>query len=236
MNLKKNVAMLAAVMCAVSIRSSAQSSSDLAAWEALVVTPIGAFAPQPFGSGTSLAVRYGRMSKGGATTSNFGAGVRLGPLGINAGITKPDCLSGETCGVYMAAVDLNLPIISTAMGSGTLKIGLDPAAGYAKPRDSNIDANFMSAAVSLPFELSFPLGSSATLTPYLVPGFGYGRVSGSASTESVSSTESGTRTMFGGGLAIGTSMFQISAGFQKVFLTDAPTVIGVNLSIGGGHK
>ncbi len=230
MNAKKTVVMLAAGMCALSVRSSAQTTGDMTAWVALVTTPIGALAPLPSGSGTALDIRYGRMSNSGATTSNFAAGLRFGAFGIQAGITKPDCISGQTCGVYMAGIDLNVPIISREMGSGTFEIGLNPAAGYAKPRDSAIDGYFASAAVSLPFALSFPMGSSARVSPYVAPGFGYGRVSGGGS------TESGTRAMFGGGLAVGTSMFQVSAGFQKVFLTDAPTVIGVNLSIGGGHK
>ena len=66
---------------------------------------------------------------------------------------------------------------------------------------------------------------------FIVPGFGFGRVSDD---EDDVDSESGTRPMLGGGFSIAgrQSSFALHVGFQKVFVEDGDMSIGLGMSFG----
>ncbi|HKW12053.1 MAG TPA: hypothetical protein VJO33_16825 [Gemmatimonadaceae bacterium] len=66
------------------------------------------------------------------------------------------------------------------------------------------------------------------IAPFLTPGFGWGRLSGSG--DSIS----GTRFLLGGGVTLQslTNDIGVNVGFQKVFIDRGETMFGVSLIFG----
>jgi hypothetical protein len=83
---------------------------------------------------------------------------------------------------------------------------------------------FWSASVGLP--LAVVAGSTELrLAPFLTPGLGFGYATGGGE------SESGTRFMLGGEIGIlMRNSFGLSASFQKPFIQDGKTTLGVNVS------
>jgi hypothetical protein len=105
--------------------------------------------------------------------------------------------------------------------AATLTIGLNGELGFGKPEGGTI----WSATAGLPVALVAGAGSGLRLAPFLTPAFGFGYVTGQGE------SESGTRMLLGGGVGImGANRFGVSVGFQKVFIEDGQTTIGINAS------
>ena len=100
----------------------------------------------------------------------------------------------------------------------------DPTVGYAHPNDASGTA--LSGALNIPVSASFKVGGNALVVPFVSPGIGYGRVSGSGS------SAGGSRNMLGGGVTIASarSFSGVTISAHKVFIVDAPTVYGIGFS------
>ena len=232
----KHATLLVAATCALTGPACAQTVGDAVAWVALTTTPVGGLPPMPSGA-TAFVARYGRLSEDGGAVSNVSAGVRVGvfsngSLTIEAGISRPVCAVDAECALYVFGLELVVPVMSRAIGADDsrtkLNVAVSPSAGLATPRARGAEGTMSSVAVSIPLSLSAPAGSVVRLTPFISPGFGYGRFS--AGGESAS----GTRPMLGGGLAISNarSTLGMTVSFRKVFLQRAPTMFGVGVSVG----
>jgi hypothetical protein len=233
--MKKLIATVAfATLAGVVQPAQAQDVSDLAAFLGLSTTPYGALpavvSPGMTGAkGQVWDLRYGRFSQdGGATFSafglggNFGVGAR-GRLGIDVGYQTCD----EDCdGSIMAGVDYNINLVQHRLGAAadasSMIIGFRPALGYGKPED----ITSMSLTAEFPISMTFKVGTRTHMVPFLSPALGWGRIS--ADDES----ESGTKTVLGGGLGFTNVVGNIGVnlGFRKIFVEDAPTQWGLGMS------
>ncbi len=222
----------AALVVGAAAPAAAQDANDAVAFFALISTPYGALpavASGPADAGPSLDVRYGRYSFEGSNYSinNIGLGGNFAAAGGRMGIML-GMVNGEAGdGAKMAGVDYNRSVWSRPVGastSNTVSLALHPAIGYGKFDD--VDVNSLSAAVDLPVQVAMSTGNGMQVVSFLAPGFGYGRLSDGTS------SESGTRTVLGGGvglLNIGGGL-GVNLGFRKIFLADAPTQWGLGMS------
>jgi hypothetical protein len=231
MRTRHTISLLALVAIASPARAFAQDVGDFAAYAALILTSVGAFVPlapvTSAASGSAFVIRYGNLDPGGSGGSlhNFSLGGDMATQHGRFGFT----LGGSDCdgckGNIMAGIDY-----TALLTQDVLSIGLRPALGFSKPLGEG-------AGTALSLGLSLPVGAKLggvtgpVFVPYIVPGFGFGRVSDDE--EDVDS-ESGTRPMLGGGFSIAgrQSSFALHVGFQKVFVEDGDMSIGFGMSFG----
>ena len=226
-------AAVGALLLGTSPAAGAQDIEDFVAFAGLTRTPVGAFAPlSPRSEGRpTFDLRYGRMKFDGDddAVNNFGIGgsFAAGPttLHLSGGVlTCNGCRSLVMLGADLTAALATRPLGTN--GNADFSVALQPSIGYGKGTgDDGVTA--LSVGLGLPLSISIGRGDGARVVPFLTPGYGYGRLSGSGD------EDSGTRTMLGGGLAftnLGGSM-GIHLGFQKVFLEDAPTTFGLGFSL-----
>lgn len=224
------------LLIAVAAQSlGAQSNGDAAAYAVLIATPQGALPPilsspmlysiqpQP-----RLGVRYGHIAFNTASANtfagdvNFAAGSRT-VIGVTAGYETYTCDGCE--GHFLAGARAEGRLTSAPLGTGSdaslLTVGLDGEMGFAKPRGSTA----LSITTGLPVALVAG-GPTLKLAPFLTPGLGWGRVTSSGN------SDSGTRFLLGGGVAIRSTRHSLGAnfGFQKVFIDNGETMFGVNLT------
>jgi len=209
---------------ASSAQASAQDEGDLAAYFALTFTPVGGFVPHPIppaGAGNAFVVRYGHLDLGLQSLHNFAIGGDFGAGRGRLGLT----LGGTTCdgcdGNIMAGVDY-----AAVLTQNVLSIAFRPALGFSRPLEGS--GTLVSLGLSLPISAELSEATGPIFIPFIVPGFGIGRVS------SDEDSESGTRPTLGGGLSIAgrQSAFAVHLGFQKVFLDGGETTFGLGVSIG----
>jgi hypothetical protein len=235
------VAMIAAcAITAVPRESEAQSENAFVGWIGLVTTPVGAFTPYaPAGTaargGTSVGVqaRYShwQFAADDDNTTNVGAGLVIGRGALRTAIelgrrTVKDC---DDCASLMGGLDMHVGLLERALdGSMTLGLAINPALGFGQLGDSEDDVTSLAGALSVPISLAVRAGSGVRVIPFVSPGFGLARLSG----DGESST--GSRAMLSGGLALaGVNMpVQLTASARKIFMEEAPTVLGVGVSIG----
>jgi hypothetical protein len=222
---------IAALACiAAPADGRAQDESDFVAYIALNFTPPGAFAPVVTRTmlreaGTDVALRYGRFDFFDAATNNLALtwmrGTGAGSVTLTAGYLNPDC---DGCdGHFLAGVGGDLRMLTNPVGTGPgamlLTVGLSGEVGFGKPDDGTI----WSATAGLPLALVVGGSQGLRLAPFLTPGFGYGYIS------SAGESESGTRAMLGGGMGIlGQGGFTVTVGFQKVFIEEGETTLGIS--------
>jgi hypothetical protein len=221
-----------AVITALSARDvRGQSDNNGAGWVALMVTPIGALTPiGPAAANDTmwyqLQLRYGHwQSEGVANMHTFGFGVALRTgstrMVIEFGYARD--ASCQDCNYTMLGVDLDVPLIQqTESETGRLRVALNPAAGIGDGSGTAV-----SGALSVPFSVAFPAGDMS-LIPFISPGIGYGR--SWAGNESAGAP----RSILAAGIRVARerSALRVTISAHKVFLTGAPMVYGVGLSIG----
>lgn len=161
--------------------ASAQDIDDIAAFAALTFTPTGGLVPLPppiAGRGSAFLLRYGMLdfSNGGPTLHNIVAGgdfaTSNGRFGAALGYSTCDGCDGN----IMASMDY-----TASLTQGKAMVAVRPALGFSKPTEGSGSA--LSLAVSLPLGVDLST-DGPHLIPYLVPGVGYGRVSGDDDSES----------------------------------------------------
>lgn len=228
MQVRLGLPLLVLATLATSTASRAQQDDgDLAAYIALVFTPVGAFAPAPPPLSptrrTAFVARYGRIDFGDASVNHFAVGVDLvagpGRIGLTAGRTTCEDCDGN----WLAGIDYTHSLVKDK----PISVAIRPAIGYSKPSDASGSA--VSLAFTVPIGADLSAASGPILTPYIVPGFGIGRVSGGGD------MESGSRPMLGAGFAIAGRESNVSAhiGLNKVFVDGGDMLVGVGFSIGG---
>ena len=217
--------LVALILIANPTRVNAQDLGDIAAYAALSFTPVGGLVPlPPSGSaarGSAFVARYGNLDLGDPSLHSFSFGGDLATAHGRFGLT----VGGSTCdgcdGNFMAGLAYTAPLTQNV-----LSVALRPALGFTKPLEGGGTA--LSLGLSLPVGVELSGATGPVFTPYLVPGFGYGRISDDGD------SESGTRPMLGGGIAIAgrQSTFAVHLGFQKVFIDEGETTFGLGMSIG----
>lgn len=202
----------------------AQDPGHYAAYSALTLTPQGAFAPLAPTFRPEYALRYGRMEWQGFVVNNFAVALRFPgatrSASLTAGIlTCHACSPGITVGG-----DLDMPLASRGRESARFQIELRNALGIALSTGEE-DRRAMSASVSVPFSLS--AGTELRLTPFFIPGIGFGRLS------VADRSEAGIRLMIGLGLALQNAPRTLGAtiGMQKILIQDGNAVFGLNVMI-----
>ena len=214
---------------------SAQSSGDATAYAVLIATPQGALPPilsfpmlYRTQSAPLIGVRYGNISFNGVSSNtfagdvSFAAGART-TIGVTAGYQTYTC---DGCdGHFMASGRAEGRLTSTTLGTGAdaslLTVGLNGEMGFAKPKGST----GLSITAGLPIALVAG-GPTVKVAPFLTPGLGWGRATNG------NTSDSGTRFMLGGGIALHNTRNSLGAnfGFQKVFIDNGETMFGVNVT------
>jgi hypothetical protein len=217
---------------------AAQSEHDVAAYFAMIASPIGTLPPilsnamlgRPMTS-PDIAVRYGHLPIGDAAANTFDA--RIGfpagtkvMMGVNAGYESYSSCGGCD-GHFIGGVNAEGRLASSMLGTGSdaalLNIGLNGEAGFGHESGSTA----FSLNAGLPVALVSGTGT-LRIAPFLTPGFGWGRISGGG--DSVN----GTRFLLGGGITFQslTNNLGVNLGFQKVFIDGGDTMFGVSLIFG----
>lgn len=161
---------------------------------------------------------------------------------------QAECNSG-----FMGGASWFTPLVRTPIGSSAdaaITVGVDAAIGASTfdayeftindPIDPELsgslalDGSALSAGVGFPFAL--PLRSGGiTLTLHLTPRFAFGRMSVKVTDSELGAeedAESGTRFMLGGGIGMlfASSGLGVDVGFQRVFIEDGDTLVGIGVS------
>lgn len=212
-------------------RTRAQGINDLAAYGAMISTPVAAVSPVvlPYMTGIEqqglgFAVRYGRMSFDGGSTyallGDFTGPAGKGSWGLGAGYLGATC--GGCVGNLMADVHIERPLATAGSKDGTLfTLGMQGTVGFAKPSEGTAWAG----AVNVPVALSVTAGR-VDIVPFVSPGIGIGMVS------EFGSSDTGYRFELGGGVGVANVApgLEITASAEKVLISGGRTVFGLGLS------
>jgi len=229
-------------------------NSDQGAYRAVQGTPMGALPPIMTSTllGTlqrypQFVLRYGYLSglaipgtdqsdKNGA--NNAAASVVI-PLSLGstvtgtAGIwypTKEDA-NGDRHASLLLGIGgdyrLGSAAVSDAPEAALFTFGLDGQLGFGKPHD----ATLWSAGVGIPLAL-VTRGTGIQIGTFIVPTIGFGNFD--ASNNLSGETLSGVRYSLGGGVGFYNlaSTVSVNLGFQHVYISGAPTLVGLAVSIG----
>jgi opacity protein-like surface antigen len=221
---------------AISAQEEGPSAEAAIAYTAINSSTVGAvplatntLAPA---GGMSWHLQYGRLTwDEDVSQSMYAGGLNLsagqGRLGISAGYVTFDC---EDCDGHLTVgtrygVQLTGGALGDARSGSRWAVGLEGELGFAFPEDVSV----MAGAAHLPIKVT--MGKNVKVSPFLTPGFAYGRMS--AEDES----ESGTRFMVGGGLGLQfANGIGANFGLRKVFIEQGETQFGLGFTIRPGSK
>jgi opacity protein-like surface antigen len=240
--MKKIVAIAASALVLTASTMSAQgqqeegpSAGDIAAYYAINVTTVGALPPLATNTlagagGIGWHLQFGRLNWGEDVNSNtFAGGVDLslgsGRLGLTAGYQMTDYGSDiEGDSHLMIGTRYSQQLAGAALNPTTRwAMGLEAGLGFAFPED----VKAMVVSAGLPVKLTF--GRNVKISPFLTPGFGYGRVS------VADESESGTRFMVGAGVGLGfANGVGVNFGMRKAFIEEGKTQVGLGFTIRPG--
>jgi hypothetical protein len=235
--MRKTVGLLCAgVLLVTSVKPAvAQDAGDVAAYLAMVFTPIGALPPQITPSMAGLTqtrarvrVQYGRFSfTDDVGYNNLGVGIDVGrgrgSMGLTLGYGFDDC-EGDCDGVIMLGGHIEGRLASSSLGDtpdgARLNMGIRGDLGFSRMDD----VTSFTGVVGVPVALSAPSGG-IRFVPFLTPAFGFGRLSGD------DDSESGVRFLLGGGVGVvSATQLMINFGFQKVLIEDGDTMFGIGVA------
>ena len=230
------------LLAAMGTTVSAQDEGDAAAWFAMMFTPYGALPPMatPGMAGIpreearargAFEMKYGRwrFDDGDDYLHTVGLGGRAGALGFVIGYTSCDGCDG----VVMGGIDFESVLATSAPGRST-GIATRPAEFTVSLRSGfglgvatgDSESNAVTATLDLPIALSLPVGTGGHLVPFISPGVGAGRLSGGGE------ADIGIRAALGVGVGLMLpGGFGAHLGWRKIFLEDAPTTLGLGMSI-----
>ncbi|HEX7020792.1 MAG TPA: hypothetical protein VF159_12310 [Gemmatimonadaceae bacterium] len=228
--------------------ATAQSAQDVAAYNALLLTPPGALPPIATSTmtgqvqnGAQLALRYGYVSSNNSQPGLNDIGVTgVLPMGLGTtvsltgGVVAPTSCSGCSTGLLLG-LGGDTRLTEMAMGTGRdgsrLTFTLNGEIGYGHQTHSNE----LSGAVGVPIALvSGGASTEMHFVPYVTPGFGFGRTE----TDNLvggTSSESGTRFMLGAGIHVfnPSSNVAFGLGVQHIAISGGQTQVGLSLILGG---
>ena len=235
--MKKIFAIAASALVLAAPAMSAQegpSIEDIAAYDAINASMVGAPAlatnTLANAGGMGWHLQYGRLDWGSDVTSSTFAGgfdlsVGSGRLGVTAGYLTIDCPTGAECdGHLVVGTRYSARLAGAALGTGShWAMGLEGELGFGFPEDEQA----MALAASLPFKLTF--GSNVKVSPFLAPGFAYGRY------KVADESESGQRFLIGGGVGLAfANGMGVNLGMRKVFIEEGETQFGLGFTIRPG--
>ena len=219
-----------------------QSASDLAAWNALVLTPVGALptgAAELFsGDSTrsSLSMRYGRWRYDQDDAIHDNAGLvlmrRIGGTPTTVSLTGGYVsLSCGPCATWLfGGVDVETPVFRRQLNEsdddGTIaQVAVRLSVGGATYRGDG-PASATSAAGTAIFGVTFPAFMSTHMALSFSTGVGAGRLAVTDETP-----QPGARSLVGGAFAWALPRgLVLEAGFQRIVITGGPTQLGSSLS------
>lgn len=232
---------MAAVFLVFPAGLAAQDATDSAAYLALTRTPLAALAPPPdpalapLRRGIGFDVRYGLQSyTDDAYIQNLAIGADIpvgqGRLGIVVGRWAAACGSGCR-GHFMASVAFRDNIFTAALGRpdsrGSVSLGLEVAAGYARPTEGTL----LSGSASVPVAL-VPGSGAVRFFPFITPGLGVG------SAPQPKGREAGLLPTLAAGVGVltGDGRFGVDVGLHRAFLKGGNWLAGVGIRWTGGEK
>lgn len=214
----------------------AQSLKDLAAFSALIVSPVGALPPigvhTSVSDQTTVSIRYGswRYDIDDGSHNNFGitASQRIGHTRTTVSLTAALLTLNCGCSKWASGGVGVKHVLWGRGGSGesarSVHAALDLAVGGARYTGAG-HARALSAASTLAVGVGLPLFRGMRLTGSFMPGIGFGRF------ESIDESASGFRPLLGAAASVtfrrGVSL---SLGLQRVVLSGGPTQFGLGLS------
>ena len=225
---------------AMSAQEEGPSAQDMAAYFAINFSPVGTLPPLATNTlasagGIGWHLQYGRLDWGSdMNSSSFAGGLDLsvgsGRLGLTAGYMTFDCPTGVDCeGHLMLGTRYSAQLTGGVLGDrrtgSRWAMGLEGELGFGFPEE----VTAMAIAASLPIKLT--VGKNVKVSPFLAPGFAYGRLK--VSDES----ESGQRFMVGGGVGFAfANGIGANLGVRKVFIEEGETQFGLGFTIRPGTK
>ena len=216
---------------------SAQSQSDVGAWDGLMLSPIGALAPIAHDGGEGNArqsdvwLRHGRWryNVDDAIHSDFGvtlfgrprsASTELSVTAAYLSLSCPTCASWLSGGVSLQSTFRRVGAATGAWRSLAVRADIGGARYLGEGHTTAA-----SAAAAFVFSGGVPFVRHSHLSVALTEGFGIAR------TAYVDGIDGGMRPMLGAALAwTFNSGFSINAGMERIILADAPPQIGMGLS------
>lgn len=228
----------------------AQSPQDIAAYQSLLVTPVGALPPFATASmtgvvqnGAQLAVRYGYVSNDNGNGFNNVAATAVLPMGIGStvsvtgGVAAPTSCTGCRAGLLLGLAS-DIRLTEMALGTGRdgsrLTFTLNGEVGFGNPKLPD-RVELLSGAVGIPITLiSSGPSNSMHFAPFVTPALGFGRREVTTPLGGTSS-ESGSRFMLGAGILLynPASGLSFDVGVQHVAISGGTTQVGLGLIFGG---
>jgi hypothetical protein len=224
------------------LQAATQSTSQLAAWDALMLSPVGALEPVARHTGewapgaSELALRYGRwrydpddaVHDNIGVTWSYGLGFAHAQLSFTGAYEMVEC---PTCNAWASgSIDLQSALWDHHFGSANRRptrmgIGLRMSIGGAKYLGAEA-STASSAAVTMPIDIELPLWRTSALGASIEPGFGFGHVA------SPDIGAGGFLPMIGAAISwTVTSRINVGVGAQRVIIDGGPTQVGAALSL-----
>jgi hypothetical protein len=229
-----------AIIAASPVPLTAQSTRDLAAFSALMVSPAAALPPLATDNGTAtpdrsnLAISYGRWRYDidDAIHHNVGATITRRIASSRTSVSFTGAYLSASCdcsGWGSAGVSILSQLWSSALTGGppsrtSMHVGLNLAAGVARYAGAGA-ASAYSAAGELDVAGSTSFVGGTRLALSVFPGFGMGHLN------SADATATGTRPMMGAAAAWTFRRgLALDLGAERVILKGGPTQFGAGIS------
>ena len=223
--------------------AAAQSLSKFAAWDALMLTPVGALPAIERGDagelspGWGFAGRYGRWRYDSDDAIHNDAGFSAShALAGRVDVSLTGAFLSLSCGTcpgwVSGGLQARLPLLQRRLGA----VGDDPVTGSIGFRgdvgvahylgEGGSNARSISGTAALSLAIPTPLGGRLAVT--VLPGIGGGRV------VSVDETAQDTLPIIGATVAwIFRAGLAVHAGIQRIVIDGGPSQLGVGLSWAG---
>lgn len=234
------VVAVCAMLTGLACDAMAQSLGDIAAWDALVVSPVGALPPRVhdalFGvsAGAEVSLRYGRWrydlddaihnDVGLTVAHRFGAQTDVAITGAYLSLSCGTCAIWVSGGIDVSEPLFRRTIAGEGPGATTASLDVRASAGAARYRgDGSAAATSVAGATAI--QLAFPFAWSSRVAVSVIPGVGIGHL---ASTDD---TAYGTLATLGASVAWAFhSGLVADLGMQRVFIRGGPTQFGLGLA------
>ena len=224
----------------LSVPAYGQSANDLAAFSALVLSPVGGLPPLArdehggLPASFDVTIRYGgwRYDIDDGVHNNAGLTFtkRLGKSRSTVALTGSYVSLTCACSVWMSGgIELRSVLWSATRNGANARgvsghIGGDVSLGAARYMSGD-NASALSTAMRVDLGAGIPFLRGTRIMLSVLPGYGWGRLS------SVDAASSGLRPLVGMAAAwMIRRGFAVDVGTQRVFLPGGPTQLGAGLS------
>src|SRR5438552_465413 len=228
--------MVALLTSGVPIALAAQSAGDRAAWNAMILSPVGALAPlarDPVDDDarqTNVWLRYSRWryDADDAIHNNIGVTVFRQLPFASSELSVTGAYLSLSCALCPSWISGGASLNSTLWQQGGLdersaSIGVRADVGGAHYRGSS-ENNAGSVAAAVVAGVGVSLTDKSHLSATISPGVGMGRIA------LVRGIHSGTRRTLGAALAwIHASGLAVNLGMQRIMIAGGPTEVGAGL-------